>query len=40
MTQKSKLVRLDSKHEDEATILFNEANKLKKIFSSIIEKSK
>ncbi|MBL7129667.1 MAG: four helix bundle protein [Ignavibacteria bacterium] len=27
-------------YEDEATILFNEANELKKIFSSIIEKSK
>ncbi len=27
-------------YEDEATILFNEANELKKIFSSIVEKSK
>ena len=27
-------------YEDEATILFNEANELKKIFPSIIEKSK
>ena len=26
--------------EDDATILFNEANELKKIFSSIAEKSK